>query len=93
MNKYFKMGDEVRCSKCGRVKWGNGPLTGSSGYYCHCNDITDNILARQSITPEPMQGWQCPVCGAVYSPFVQRCENYHGHTITATNNTEITNEP
>lgn len=23
--------------------------------------------------PAPLQGWRCPVCGSVYSPFVTEC--------------------
>ena len=33
------------------------------------------------------QGWQCPVCGNVYSPFVTICTNSHGRIITSNTTT------
>lgn len=38
-------------------------------YWCH--------RCSQSIQST---GWQCTICGAVYSPFVSKCENWHGKT-------------
>lgn len=34
------------------------------------------------------QGWQCPICGAVYSPFTPMCYNCTGRTKTTTVSTE-----
>ena len=34
-----------------------------------------------------IQGWQCPVCGAVYSPSTPMCYNCTGKTTTTTNTT------
>jgi len=28
-------------------------------------------------------GWQCPVCGAVYAPWVAQCSNSHARHTTA----------
>ena len=30
------------------------------------------------------QGWQCPICGAVYSPTTPMCYNCTGKTVTTT---------
>ena len=37
------------------------------------------------------QGWQCPVCGAVYSPLTMQCFNCTGLKIT--NKTDTKTEP
>jgi hypothetical protein len=29
-----------------------------------------------------MMGWQCPVCGVVYGPYMTQCPNFHGQTFT-----------
>lgn len=37
-----------------------------------------------------MQGWQCPVCGKVYSPYVTQCENeFCGVKVTTGNLADI----
>lgn len=32
----------------------------------------DMLLAIQR--PTPIQGWQCPICSVVWSPWIQRCQ-------------------
>ena len=42
-------------------------------------------LLGQKFAPTPQQGWQCPVCGAVMSPWTSvcvRCNGYGGYTPT-----------
>lgn len=47
---------------------------------CPANMVTPIMTWPQ---PAPAQaGWQCPVCGAVYSPYVQRC--WQNHTVATT---------
>lgn len=43
------------------------------GYY---GELQNGELLKSSVTDTPtiaQQGWQCPVCGRVYSPFTPMC--------------------
>lgn len=33
----------------------------------------DNLQKEKYNYPSPMQGWECPKCGRVYSPFISMC--------------------
>lgn len=37
-------------------------------------------------------GWQCPVCGAVYSPMVMQCYNCTGSKLTTSTETTVNKE-
>ena len=45
-------------------------------------DLEKLLHAPIRLTPaiNPQQGWQCPVCGAVMSPWTSVCVNCHGNT-------------
>ena len=42
--------------------------------------------APYTVSPASLYGWQCPLCGAVYSPFVTKCENWHGTIVASSTN-------
>ena len=67
------------CAKCGGYKWHYPPeQTVSSGInICHCK------------ANEPLEGWRCPVCGAVYAPWVAMCGNPHTKTIVSSSSTLV----
>lgn len=46
----------------------------------------DNIPAPKELFTSGMQGWICPKCGRVYSPFIHTCE-YCNNKITTHENT------
>jgi uncharacterized OB-fold protein len=35
--------------------------------------ILDRMKEPTYTQPAPMQGWECPKCGSVYSPWVYEC--------------------
>lgn len=43
----------------------------SSGIHFYNVNLPDEKLNKKPL----MQGWQCPVCGKVYSPYVDICQN------------------
>jgi len=60
--------------------------TSYSPNYIGSTPYNTNINWSKSIS----QGWQCPLCGTVYAPFVSACRNHNYHntcysTTTSTN--------
>lgn len=53
------------CLKCGKpyVYFGT-PVEGMQSLLCSCPDEKEDTHAM---------GWQCPVCGQVYAPWVSKC--------------------
>ena len=48
------------------------------GYY---GELQNGELLKTNIHTEPtfvQQGWQCPICGRVYSPFTPMCYSCGG---------------
>ena len=48
---------------------------------------TEAVEASYQMSYGPQQGWQCPLCGTVYAPFVTCCTCGKRHTITTTAST------
>lgn len=46
--------------------------TGSGAVGCATCPGLQTARAQRTATP---QGWVCPTCGSVYSPYVQKCTN------------------
>jgi len=44
-------------------------------------DVYINDKRRLS---QGLPGWQCPICGTVYAPWVDRCSTFHGQITTST---------
>lgn len=60
------------CPKCGKFLWFLSTVGNENSIrpedFCHCKIEKSNPA---------LQGWQCPVCGAVYAPWVASCGNTH----------------
>lgn len=74
------------CPKCGKPYYYIGdPIGDVSQLICQCNN-------KKAVQPNyaPVYGWVCPICGAVYAPWVGKCEGYHpgqaASTIITTDN-------
>ena len=51
------------CVDCGGVKY--GPLRSSIDYYCKCS--------IKHPTQSYLQGWECPRCHKIHSPYTTEC--------------------
>lgn len=73
----------VTCVKCGKYLWylpdGGWKNKGLEVEFCTCERQTSKNV---------QQGWQCPICGAVYAPWVASCGNVH-IKLTYSDTTEI----
>lgn len=55
------------------------------GYY---GELQNGELLKTNIRTKPtfvQQGWQCPICGRVYSPFTPMCYSCGGEQKIETN--------
>ena len=59
------------CNDCGKPLWDDGETT-ANREICSCK--------QQSVVA--VQGWQCPICGAVMSPYTLSCVNCNGQKYT-----------
>lgn len=48
---------------------------------------------QNETSPLVMVGWQCPVCGQVNSPFVAKCNGFHGNVRTGVTTNPWVYEP
>jgi len=52
---------------------------GVASHGCNTSDYMDNM--------PPQQGWQCPVCGRVYAPWMSECTHCGNEVSTVTTTT------
>jgi len=67
-------------------------LTGEKKKILKMNKLIDEFYENSARlhNEKLMQGWQCPVCGKVYSPYVTQCENeFCGVKVTTGNPADI----
>ena len=57
-------------------------------YQCVCGYVLLNLLGKNTYGGGIAQGWMCPRCGQVYSPFVMMCGTC-GPTITSGDSTNV----
>ena len=72
----------IHCNKCGKLLKDTGDDF-IQGICCECKYY---FKEKKPMLP-PLQGWQCPVCGKVYSPFMTECNQFHGKTWSDTTTT------
>lgn len=64
----------INCPKCGKNHlWFSGILDQRCAE-CQDRDSSSGIPIKtdENLTAH-LQGWQCPICGSVYSPFISEC--------------------
>ena len=65
-----------KCAKCGGISWGRPEST--NDFMCLC-----------AVAPKPtLQGWECPRCHKIHSPFSLTCDCMPDYVIYITDNTK-----
>ena len=84
MNTFIANGN--RCPKCGKpyVYVGDmpeSPNTAGEELFCTC-------ASKKKDKGASYYGWECPVCGMVYAPWVRKCD-YCPKTSSGTTSTTV----